>query len=239
MLRSVCVCHLILMNTHTYMQHITQSGKEGGLGAGDLQVPCAWPLPLPCAWPPPLPVCASTNFRHSLISSASSASLCWHMRMYVVYACCLCLLRRIFLRIWGICWANNDHHFFFKFGAEVLVVKSKKINHLPCPLIVCHYIQARAQRGCKQQLHIQATCLYIATCLYMQQNKQLVYTCNNSCIYKHTYFCSKLLHLDFADFTDIYFLKFCIPLTRFIQIWGIFWSESIFLVCSFLIWPYV
>ncbi len=82
------------------INHISQSGKEGGWGAADLLVPCAlprprrlpcaWPLPLPCAlprprrlpedWPPPLPVCASTNFRHALVSSASSV-------LTHVYAC--------------------------------------------------------------------------------------------------------------------------------------------------------
>jgi hypothetical protein len=45
---------------------------------------------------------------------------------------------------------------------------------------------------------------------------------NNRCIYKHTSFCAKRFHLDFVDFTVIFGLRFCIPLTRFIHIWGFF-----------------
>jgi len=59
-------------NMHTYMYHISQSGKEGWWGAWDLLVPCALPRPrrLPCAWPPPLlPVCVIAMFKPFLTSS--------------------------------------------------------------------------------------------------------------------------------------------------------------------------
>ena len=113
---------------HTYINHITLSGKEGGWWGWtrrDLLVPCAWPLPLPCAWPLQLPVCASTNFRHFLMSSDSSASLRWHMRIYIVYACCLCLLIRIFLRVWGICWANKNPYLSKKLARKSWLWKMK------------------------------------------------------------------------------------------------------------------